>query len=140
MAVQLNAMGNYIGIWPDTEYPALRDLNTAGVVTDLIGIYSPNPVTQYRYVNMFLSRRFPGLTDGSLSWIFALTALSCGRMNFVANGPATRGAQLRKRDPGYLDVETIGNLTEMLNHALEKRDSCTANLEWSDATPYDWFG
>lgn len=61
MAVQLDTMGNYIGIWPDTEYPALRDLHTAGVVTDLIGIYSPNPATQYRYVKPVpFPCRFPG--------------------------------------------------------------------------------
>jgi len=47
MAVKLNNMGSYIGIWPDTEYPAVKRRKANGAYTDLIGINSLNPSEQY---------------------------------------------------------------------------------------------
>lgn len=39
-------MSIYIGIWPDTEYPTLKDLHNVGTVTRLILVKTLNPANE----------------------------------------------------------------------------------------------
>ena len=119
MAVQLTAMNRYIGIWPDTEYPALWRLHNQNppIVTRLIGIDATNPTIQYEM-------QFNDPNGPNPNW-------------------PTVVSRLPTSDPGYLHfVELSEDELAAANGTsrLLKRDACTANVDYSDATPWDWFG
>ncbi len=124
IAVQLEKMSVYRGIWTDTEYPALWRLYNRNprVVTRLIGIDATNPTIQYEM-------KFNDPDNAA-----------------PTENYTTRGHLLPTTDPGYLRFVILEGEDESVpingtvTARLAKRDACTANVDYSDATAWDWFG